>query len=361
MEQKQEIAVAEPDAQNLEEQQNPEVLAFFKANPTLEDSLKLSKEEKKNFINSYYTEEPDVDVAISETLKNAEELVKAEIEAGHGKSPFSEALILGLIDIAKMNSVDELIKDVENIYLERRKQVKEKEITDNEVIGITQQFMARMAFVLQQKLANRIENEIKAFGLELDHILPIAIQFMMGDLSFFVDIEKFYNMRKVKASQGAECDLAKLEIYIKESIRISGLILEGKVAQGNLFIFPHMLSDRLFNLTEYESEQVVNYIRKLNESDSLPIELLDLILEEAYAVERSKTECFNKFDDEMKRMEDSYIKERELIEKRKEQEEIFEDKALMKMYGMGLQIPGLPIVQGAGMNIPGMKSKGKRK
>lgn len=114
--------------------------------------------------------------------------------------------------------------------------------------------MARMAMVMQQKLAMKIEEEAKAKELPLEQIMPLIINYVMGDLSFFVDIEKFYNLKKVKESEGQACDLEKLKIYITESIVISGLILEGKIAQGNLFLFPHMLSDRLFNLTGYESE-----------------------------------------------------------------------------------------------------------
>lgn len=107
--------------------------------------------------------------------------------------------------------------------------------------------MAKMAFVIQHKLAKKIENEAKARDLPLQQFMPLVINIIMGDISFFVDIEKFYNLRKVKENKDKACDIDKLKAYISESIEISDLIIEGKVAQGNLFLFPHMLSDRLFN------------------------------------------------------------------------------------------------------------------
>jgi len=60
-----------------------------------------------------------------------------------------------------------------------------------------------------------------------------------------------------------------------------------------------MLSDRLYNQTGYESEQIVFYIRQLNEKNELDEETVNLIVEESYSVEKSKKECFSKFDQQM--------------------------------------------------------------
>lgn len=209
--------------------------------------------------------------------------------------------------------------------------------------------------------------------------MPIVVNIIMGDLSFFVDIEKFYNLRKVSEHKEEPCDIDKLKAYISESLEISDLILEGKVAQGNLFLFPHMLSDRLFNQTGYESEQIVYYITTLNNSGELDDECTDLIIREAYAVEKSKKECFEKFDKQMQDAELRFQAEMEAAKKKAAQVPIqpkqnpLDDKALMKMAQMGFSIPGMP--QGAlappvmggmpgmmpGMGIPGMKIPGTKK
>ena len=275
----------------------PEVAAFFKKYPEFEQAKSLEMAEKKEFIKNYYTEDFNMETAISEGLIKSAEMIDKEIAAGRGKHPFSEPLVIGLIELSKLKSIDTLIEEVTKIYAERREQVKGLEITDPKVLEVTQQHMAKMAFIVQQKLALKIEEEVKARELPVNQIMPIIINYIMGDLSFFVDIEKFYNLRKVEENKDTPCDLEKLQAYIAESIEISKLILEGKVAQGNLFLFPHMLSDRLFNQTGYESEQIVFYIRQLNEKDELDEETVNMIVEESYSVEKSKKECFSKFDE----------------------------------------------------------------
>ena len=126
---------------------------------------------------------------------------------------------------------------------------------------------------------------------------------MMGDLGIFVEIEKFYNLKKVEENKDKPCDLDKLKLYIQESIKISDLIINDKIDSGSLFLFPHILSDKLYNETGYESEEIVFYIRKLNEEGAIPDETLDLIVEEAYNVEKSKDKCYQTFDNQMKKME----------------------------------------------------------
>lgn len=135
--------------------------------------------------------------------------------------------------------------------------------------------------------------------------MRMALYFVMSDVGIFVEIEKFYNLRKVQQNKHKPCDLARLKIYIEESIKISDLIITDQINQGGLFLFPHILSDKLFNETGYESEEIVYYIRKLNEEGSIPDDTLDLIVREAYAVEKSKEKCFVSFDNQMREAEEA--------------------------------------------------------
>lgn len=353
---------AEPVPQ--EEMMSPEVVQWFKDHPTSETALALSLEDKRNFISFYYTKEVEMEEAISKGLSTAEDMITKEIASGKNKFPFSENLVVGLIEMAKLKSIDTLIEDIGKIYTERRAKVSGKDITDNAVMVITQQYMAKIAYVVQEKLALTIEGEVKARNLPVNQLMPLIVNFLMGDLSFLVDIEKYYNLKIVSDNADKACDIEKLTSYISESITISALILEGKIAQGNLFLFPHMLSDRLFNLTGYESEQIVHYIRTLNASKELTEELTNLIIEEAYAVEKSKKECFSKFDEQMIKMEEQFVKQMEAAQLRKldaakNQKKgvkavnpIGQDKAMMKMISMGLSVPGLPTMRIPGMNKP---------
>jgi len=51
---------------------------------------------------------------------DSEKMVEQELESGHNKMPFSENLVVGLINIAKIKVVDDLIAEVDVLYKERR-------------------------------------------------------------------------------------------------------------------------------------------------------------------------------------------------------------------------------------------------
>lgn len=364
----------QPPAENQQEVElNPEAAAWFKEYPNVEDTLALSREKKSEFISKYYAQDDELDEQIEKMLDEAETIVEKEIEAKRNVPPFSQNLVVGLINIAKVKVLDELIEDVEKIYMERRKLVKGKEITDKGVATVTQINCSKMARMVQIKVIKQLEEEAKSRDLPLDSFMRIATAFMFGDLGIFVEIEKFYNLKKVEENKDKPCDLEKLKTYIQESIKISDLIINDKIDQSSLFLFPHILSDKLYNETGYESEEIVYYIRKLNEEGSLPDDTLDLIVKEAYHVEKSKDKCFTTFDNQMRQMEEDYIKMEQHARKMYEQQknnpnapkgQLNQDKAMMKMMQMGLNVPGGPggpppgMFPPPGMAPPGMFAPG---
>ena len=355
-----------PQQGQQEMELNPEAQAWFKEHPDVEEAIKLSREEKQEFINKYYAQDEELDAQIEKMLDEAEKAVESEIEDGKNVAPFSEKLVVGLINVAKVKVLDELIEDVAKLYKERRDLVKGKEITNPGVAKITQINCSKMAMMVQGRVVKQLEEEAKSRDLPLNHFMQIAVSYLIGDLGIFVEIEKFYNLKKVEENKDKECDLEKLRLYIEESIKISDLIINDKINQGSLFLFPHILSDKLYNETGYESEEIVYYIRKLNSEGSIPDETLDLIVREAYHVEKSKEKCFQTFDNQMKQMEQQYAAMELAAKQRMEQAKndpnrpkgsLNQDKAMMKMMQMGLNVPGMPPgMQGPppGMFPPGM-------
>lgn len=71
-------------------------------------------------------------------------------------------------------------------------------------------------------------------------------------------------------------------------------------------MFPHLLSDKLFNTTGLESEEVVQYIRRLVKDNKIEEDLANLIVKEAYSVEKSKESCQASFDQQMMEAAKSY-------------------------------------------------------
>jgi large-conductance mechanosensitive channel len=347
---------------------NPEAAAWFKEYPLVEDAIALNRDKKQEFIRKYYAQDDELDEQIEKMLDEAEKVVEEEIEAGRNVHPFSQNLVLGLINVSKVKVLDELIEDVDRLYKERRKLVKGKEITDVGVAKVTQINCSKLAMMVQSKVVKQLEEEVKSRDLPLNQFMNLAVSFLIGDLGIFVEIEKFYNLKKVEENKDKPCDLEKLKTYIQESIKISDLILNDKINQGSLFLFPHILSDKLFNETGYESEEIVYYIRQLNEEGTLPDETLDLIVREAYHVEKSKEKCFKTFDNQMKQMEQQYQQMEAAARKFAAQQKsnpnapkgsLDQDKAMMKMMQMGLPMPGMggpggPAPPGMGMPAPGM-------
>ena len=355
---------------------NPKVTAWLKEHPTPEDTLALPAEKQREFISLYYAPDDELDEQIEKMLDDAETAVDSEIEEGKSKYPFSEKLVVGLITISKVKVLDEMIEDVSKHYAKRREQVKDKEITDPKVAMVTQVSCANMAMMLQGRLIKQIEQEVKSRDLPLQEIMRVIVGYLMGDLGMFVEVEKFYNLRKVEEHKDRPCNVEMLRKYIRESIKISDLIVNDKISQNSLFLFPHILSDKLFNETGYESEEIVYYIRQLNDKKELDEETIELIVKEAYAVEKSKEKCFKTFDDQMKKMEEQMIameaQARMQAEMQKKQgnapADITQDKALMKMMQMGLNVPGgLPAMFPPGMGprgpppIPTNKAMKKKK
>lgn len=353
---------------------NPEVQAWLAEYPTPEATLALPIEKQKEFVSKYYAADDELDEQIEKMLDQAETTVDKEVAAGKNKFPFSEEIVVGIINIAKVKVLDEMIEEVSKLYVERRAAVKGKEITDPAVAMITQQSCTKMAMLLQQKLVKQIEEEVKSRELPLSQFMQIVIGYLMGDLSMFVEVEKFYNLKKVEENKDNKCNIEMLRKYIAESIKISDLILQDKISQNSLFLFPHILSDKLFNETGYESEEIVFHIRQLNSGDDMDAETLNLIITEAYSVEKSKEKCFATFDNQMKDLEKQFqmmeIQAKKEAERRKaagikpgQKPAVMEDKALMKMMQMGLAVPpGMAMPQGMmppggpppGMFPPGM-------
>ena len=133
----------------------------------------------------------------------------------------------------------------------------------------------------------------------------------MGDIAILIDIEKIYQLKQVEGIESQQCDTEQLRNYISSSMDLSEKILNDEINSSALMMFPHILGDKLFNETGYESEQVVRFIRKLNDEQLLSEDLVDLIIKEAYLVERGKKKCFQNFEKQRMDMEQMMMKQQQ--------------------------------------------------
>ncbi len=320
-----------------EHDNNPEVKAWFQQHPKEEQALAMPLEEKKSFILKYYSEDVNSDKLLEEMLDEAEKILDKELAEGKGKPPFSEPLVLSMMVIAKAKIMDELLEIVAKLYEERRKLVKGKEIKDQAVIKFTQMNCSRLAYLIQGKILKQVEEEAKSRHLPLEEFIYCCVMVASNDMNTFVEVERMYNFRKTEENKDKEFDRAKVKEYISESLKISEQILSGQLDSTVVFLFPHLLSDKLYNMTGFESEEVVYYIRKMVKENTIEEELVDLIVREAYSVEKSKENCHTTFENQMikheQQMAEAYAR------RAKEQEAIkdpLEDPAIKKMIETGL-------------------------
>jgi hypothetical protein len=131
---------------------NPEAAAWFKEYPNVEDAMVLPREKKSEFIRKYYAQDDELDEQIEKMLEEAEKIVETEMQEGRNVMPFSQNLVVGLINISKVKVLDELIEDVDKLYKERRTLVKGKPITDPGVAKVTQINCSKMAMMVQGKV-----------------------------------------------------------------------------------------------------------------------------------------------------------------------------------------------------------------
>lgn len=332
-------AVTEMDEADFarEGEQSPELLAWFKEHPTEADALKLTLEEKKEFILKYYSEDCNSEELLEKMVEEAEKILDDQIKLGHDKPPYSELLVLALIAISKAKIIDELIEDVSKMYEERRKLIKGKDIKDKGVVKVTQLNCEKMGMMLQGKIVKQVEQEATGRNFDLNVFMEIASAYVISDLGSFVELERLYNFRRTEANKDKEIDRPKVRQYIEESLVISKRILSGDLDNGSVFMFPHLLSDQLFNLTGFESEEVVYYIRKMTKDGSIDPELVDLIIQEAYSVEQSKDVCFSTFDNQMRLMDQMYQEQyMQQMQHFQSIKDPLEDPSIKKMIEMGM-------------------------
>ena len=316
---------------------NVKLKEWFTQYPDEKSTADLPKDKKKEFILTYYSEDLNSDDMLEKMLDEAEKLQDAEIKKGNTKAPFTPELIYSTITIAKAKIMDELVEEVGKFYEERRKIIKGKPINDPGVIKVTQLNCSKMAMSLQQKILLQVEEEAKSRNFPLEEFMDNCAMVSVGDVQSFVEIERVYNFRKAEANKDKQFDREGVKKYIEESLTITKMISEGKIEGSLVFVYPHLLSDNLFNLTGYESEEVVNQIRKAVTEDKIDDELANLIINEAYAVEKCRESCQTNFDAQMMEYERSMASAYE--ERAKDLMNLkdpLEDPAIKKLIEMGM-------------------------
>lgn len=321
--------------------QSPELIEWFKKYPTEEVAQKLTFEEKKSFILLYYTEEPNSDEFLEKMIGEAENILDKELEDLKKTKQYTEACIYSLLTIARCKIMDDLVNAVDKHYQQRRNLIKGRSMKDPAVIKVTQINCAKLGQALNDMILKQTEEEVKGRGLEVQEIMSVCSYVAMQDVETVGEIERIFSYRKGSKDKNVAISKEKVKEYIKESINISESILKGEIDAGLVFAFPHLLSDRLFNLTGYESEEVVTYMRRLVQEGAIDEELANLVITEAYSVEKSKENCQQSFRHQMMEQERmiAELYARRIEDYKNKQQDMLSDPAVKKMMELGMIAP----------------------
>jgi hypothetical protein len=317
--------------------QNPELTEWFKKYPEDKDALALSFQEKKDFILKYYSEDGNSDEMLEKIMDEAQGALDKELNDRKTKAAdgFAETLVLAIIALSRGRVIDELLEILKKYTNERRTLVKSKDVNDPGVLKITQINCMKIQREMNIKIIEQVKEEAKSNGLEEMKIATLAYYFMSNDIQNFAEIERVFNFRTVEASREIPIDIEQVKKYTRETLRITDMIINGQIDSAIVYVFPQLLSDRLFNITGFESEQVVYFVRQSVIKGTIDAELADLIIREAYAVEKSKNSCQEslnmQIDEYQRRMRELYIQQ----EIARNQDPL-NDKSVQTMIQMGL-------------------------
>lgn len=317
--------------------QNPELTEWFVKYPEDKDALALTFEEKKDFILKYYSEDANSDEMLEKIMDSAQGALDKELSErkNKGGDAFAETLILAIIALSRGRIIDELLEILKTQTNTRRNLVKAKDVNDQGVLRTTQLSCLKIQREMNIKIIEQVKDEAKSNGLDEMKVATLAYYFMSNDIQNFAEIERVYNYRTVEASRDQPIDIEQVKKYTRETLRITDMIINGQIDSAIVYVFPQLLSDRLFNITGFESEQVVHFVRQSVLKGTIDAELADLIIKEAYAVEKSKNSCQEslnlQIEEYQRRMRDLYIQQ----EIARSQDPL-NDKSVQTMIQMGL-------------------------
>lgn len=317
--------------------QNPELAEWFSKHPEDKDALALTFQEKKDFILKYYSEDANSDEMLEKIMDSAQGALDKELSErkNKGGDAFAETLILAIIALSRGRIIDELLEILKTQTNTRRNLVKTKDVNDPGVLRTTQLSCLKIQREMNIKIIEQVKDEAKSNGLDELKVATLAYYFMSNDIQNFAEIERVYNYRTVEASRDQTIDIEQVKKYTRETLRITDMIISGQIDSAIVYVFPQLLSDRLFNITGFESEQVVHFVRQSVLKGTIDAELADLIIKEAYAVEKSKNSCQEslnlQIEEYQRRMRDLYIQQ----EIARSQDPL-NDKSVQTMIQMGL-------------------------
>lgn len=102
----------------------------------------------------------------------------------------------------------------------------------------------------------QMEQEGKIRNFDLTKFFPVALHILRSDITNLDEIERLYELNAVRLLKKVPCDSTLVEKYMTSSIEVSERLIASKSINAMVILYPTILTDRFFNETGLESEQV---------------------------------------------------------------------------------------------------------
>lgn len=278
---------------------------FISVEPADKAVASMNDDQMIDFLKEYYLNENLVyDEEINKRTEDAVLVVEKQLESG-SKPPYAPELIESMINMCKLAIMDEIVEEMNKGIGPLREQLKKFKITDHEA-GLN--FHMSIAGTMQKymvALAKEMGSECKSRGLDERAFMKQALPVLSSDLGMLFEIDSFCGLKNFEKSKDKEVPNEIVLAFSKQTIDYTKLLLEGKVSEQTLVIYPSLMNHFLYIKFGVDSYQVMAKVIKLLKEENYKdhLVLFRQLLEEIWYVENGRALIFAIFQQQMMMME----------------------------------------------------------
>lgn len=266
----------------------------------------MTSAQRQKFLEDYYLNENlDYEGEVKVRIEDSLEIIKTELPKHKESQPYSQELLNAIITLSKMSVMDYLVKKVQSVHNNLREKLKDKSIHDFRTTMTFQLGMGSLAMEYNQLLSQEIIKNCTDRMINIDLFMQQAFPQLTGDFSIFFEIDNFNGLKIFEELKKSKITQVQAEDYIKKTTDYSKMITEGQLNPQTVLIFPNLVNHFLFNETNLENVQVLDFVmQKVKEgSTGANEELFKQVFEEIFYIERGRKAIYEIFQMQMQFMD----------------------------------------------------------
>lgn len=293
-------------AKQLEQKELMETIEQFISIESPEAAVKSFNDEAMiDFLKKYYLSENLVyDDEIAKRTEEADLIVGKELEA-NSKPPYSQALVENLLNLCKMSIMDEMVELVSQQNKPLQDSLKAFKITDFEAAMTFQMSMGAVMQKYMMMLAKEVQNECTSRGLDAKAFMRQAYPVLTSDMSMLFEIDSFCGLKNFEKIKDQPVTKEQVLAFSKQTIDYTKLLLESKIHEAALMVYPSLMNQYLnmkFGIDSYQvMAKIMDLLKKNDHSDDK--EAFRQLLEEIWYVENGRAMIFAIFQQQMEMLE----------------------------------------------------------